>query len=136
MVLIGNPSSKSSKRLLEEAEKMDIELTALSLRSLIVGVADNTFSLTDTEGNDLLENDCFIFRGIGDATQEVMVIAKYLEQHGKVIIEEKCAHGAVMMDKLSLQAIGHDVPTPHYHLVQSLKGLKNIADSLTYPVVV
>jgi len=135
ITLIGNGSSVSSKRLAQEAQELNVDFEVVSLESLVLSVQDDAFSLTNEHGEDVAHSDCYIFRGVGHAAQEVMTIAKYLIQHGATVIEEKCAFGAIMMDKLFLQATDNHVPTLDYAMVQGKEALLSAAASLEYPVV-
>ncbi|MEX0931648.1 MAG: ATP-grasp domain-containing protein [Candidatus Paceibacterota bacterium] len=135
ITLIGQTEGHAVQRLQEEALKMGATLSAISIDTVVFSVQNNTFSLFDEENKNLMKSDCYIFRGIGDADQEVMVIAKYLLQHGATVIEGMTAHGALLMDKLFLGAIGQSVPTLNYFMVQSEQTLRIVQSALTYPVV-
>lgn len=135
ITLIGNTTGHAARRLSEEAHRQDQTLQLVSVESLIFTVHNDTFTLSCKEHGDITHSDCYIFRGIGSADQEMMVVSKYLVEHGATIIEEKTATGALMMDKLFLQATGELVPTPNYIMIQSKKALEEIAGDIEYPTV-
>jgi len=135
ITLIGNSTGSAISRLRDEARELGVDFKAVSLASVILEVRNNTLRLTSLKHENILNSDCYMFRGIGDADQEVMIIAKYLQKHGSIIIEEKTTSGALMMDKIFLQATEESVPTPSYFMVQSLEALQSIITGIEYPVV-
>lgn len=135
IVLIGNTHTSAVARLTEEAAVQNIDFIAVSLQSLIFAVKDNVYTLTSTTHGDIASADCYMFRGIGEADQETMIIAKHLLRHGATIIEEKTANGALAMDKIFLQAIEASISTPDYYMIQGIESLRKIAASITYPAV-
>lgn len=136
MTLIGNATSGSSRRLQEEANKEGIGFIAVNIDALVVSIQKNTFSLFSEENTNLSDSDCYLFRGVGDATQEVMVIAQYLQRQGATIIEEIAAHGALQMDKLRFGTLSKDILTPDYMVIQSTHALDMVRSTLEYPLVV
>lgn len=135
IILIGNATCHAAVRMAEEAEKMNVEFVATALESVILSVTSKGTYLTSVDTGDISDGDCYIFRGIGDADQETMIIAKYVKRMGATIVEEKTANGALMMDKLLLRAAEQHLPTPDYSLIQSAKALAELSKTLTYPVV-
>lgn len=133
--LLGNTTGYATRRFQEEAPALGIEFNAVSLKDVVVDVTDNTFSLFDIEGNDLTKSDCYFFRGIGEADQEVMIIAKYLLAHGATIVEEKAGSGALFMDKLFLYATGKSIPTLDYSMFQSKSALLQVMETVQCPIV-
>ena len=136
ITLIGRSKGYAVERLREEAAAKNCAFTCVSIHDVILGVTNNTFSLTTLDGSDISTSDCYLFRGIGDAGQEMMVVAKYLLEHGAVVIEEKTADGALLMDKLSLRLTDEHIPTPDYHLIQSEHALTELAKTCSYPAVI
>ncbi|MEX0924523.1 MAG: ATP-grasp domain-containing protein [Candidatus Paceibacterota bacterium] len=135
ITLIGNPTGHDVQRLAEEAEKLGVTFEAVSVSSLILSEQNNVFGLFDANGRNVTNSDCYIFRGIGDADNEVMVIAKYLQRHGATIIEENTANGSISMDKLFLRAADHTIPMPNYLMIQNAQALESVTPTLVFPVV-
>lgn len=135
ITLFGNTSGYAARRLQEEALHQGITLQLVPISSLVLTVSNDSFLLSCREYGDVSQSDCYIFRGIGSADQEMMTIAKHLSAHGRTIIEEKTATGALLMDKLFLQATDTHVPTPSFQMIQSQTALEEIASSLSYPKV-
>lgn len=136
ITLFGNTTTYAVSRFREESLSLGLEFEAIPLGDVIIDVTDNTFSLFDSKGRDLTKSDCYLFRGIGEADQEVMIIAKYLLAQGATIIEEKAGDGPLFMDKLFLYTTGKNVPTLDYSMFQSKNALLQVLETMRYPIVI
>jgi len=132
--LIGNTECYGTERLKEEFEKRDLMLTLVPLKDLVFSVVEGAVKLADGQGNDLLAHDVYIFRGMGDRTQEVAVIARYLRAHGKVVLEDAFARRGVHIGKLAPTMVDQHIPIPDYHLLFSENDA--LFSSVTYPLIV
>ncbi len=135
ITLLGNTTTYAVSRFREEAPSLGLEFEAISLGDVVIDVTNNVCSLFDSEGRDLTKSDCYLFRGIGEADQEVMIIARYLLEQGAVIIEERAVDGPLFMDKLFLYTTGKLVPTLDYSMFQSKKALTQVLETVRYPIV-
>jgi len=133
VLLIGNTLCHAATRLAEEFGAAQIEFRTLTPKDLHVSVIDGYVHLTDRDGEDLLTYDVFMFRGIGVRTAELAVLARYLQEHGKMVCEHIFARRSVHIGKFAPTMIENHVPVPNYHLIFSKND--NLFSSIEYPLI-
>ncbi len=133
-LLIGNTRSHGATRLKEEFGNNGFIFSTVSPGNLIFTTSNNSVSLKDVKGNDLIYHDVFIFRGMGELEKELAVLARFLKSIGKTIVEDVFAEKGVYIDKFIPRAISSEIPVPDYNLIFSPQSIDYL--DIEYPVIV
>lgn len=136
ILLIGNTKSKSTARLINEAENKSIEFDTIS--SSKIQFLNNKLVVNETESNlkpDLLNYDTYYFRGIGKKDKEMHQIANFLVKQDKRVVEKILADGQLPVDKFVPESkIGvYKVPKS---IVTNKDKIRNDILNFSFPVVV
>jgi len=130
-LLIGNTSCHAAKRLHEEFRKKRLVFDVLQPKDCVFSVVNEKVFFTSKKGKNLLEYDVYIFRGIGKRVKELSVIASYLHDHKKLVLEEVLATHTGYIDKFSPAMVDHGAPVVDYKLFFS----KNEEETVEYPII-
>jgi RimK family alpha-L-glutamate ligase len=133
VLLIGNTKSFESRRIQEEFKNAGHEITALSVKDIIIRVENNDPVFTTYDSKDLMAYDLYLFRGMGDAMWEMMVFAKHLHTAGKIIIEEKLATQRALMTKLPYTMAKNGIPTIDSKLIFEYR--EELDKELEFPLI-
>jgi ribosomal protein S6--L-glutamate ligase len=123
ILLLGNTKCHAVERLQEEFEKRGHIFETVAPFNLVFSVQAGKVLLASKEGNNLLDFDTYLFRGMGKRNNELSVIARYVKKQGKYIVEEKFAQNATYYGKFSPSMVDDGVPVIDYeiHFGDSLK---------------
>lgn len=132
-LLVGNTKCHAATRLREEFTKRGLQFDAVSPSDVIFSVADNHTSITTNSGRDIYDYDVYLFRGLGKRAREMAVIANYLRNQNKVIVEDVFATRAAYFDKFSPTMVDDGIPVIDYKLIFSSNG--NILDTVEFPII-
>ena len=130
---MGNTKCHAATRLQEEFLKRDLQLDMVSPTDVVFSVTDNQTSITANDGRDILAYDVYFFRGLGDLAREMAVIANYLRQHDKVIVEDVFATHTTYFDKFSPTIVDEGIPVLDYRLIFSSH--RNVLNAVEYPII-
>lgn len=87
MLIIGSKKSIESQQLKKEAEKRNHYLKIMPLNQLILGFQKNLFVSTK-KGRDISEFDAILFRAISRHIVEAKIIARYMKNKNKIVIDD------------------------------------------------
>ncbi len=133
ILLIGNSTSYLAKRLTKEAILTGDEFIAVPAKNIKISVTDNKFKAVLSTGQDVLLFDVVYFYALGQHLLELAELAKYLKNHGKIIVEDYLAGGTLPLDKLDWrdQSI---LATPDYQFF--FRFTKDDYHKVSYPAIV
>src|SRR3990167_4448041 len=137
ILLIGSKKSPESQQLKKEAEKRSHYLKIIPLNQLILSFRQNLFVFTK-EGRDISEFDAILFRAINRHIVEAKIIAEYMKNRNKIVIDDILAgsnydhHKFLMHTKLKEE----NIPQPITYLPLGLNALKKTLEKIEPPLVV
>ncbi len=135
IAILGSPDTYESKRIEEEAKKRGHKACRLHFYDLILSL--NPKIKFFYKGRNILEFDAFIFRGITKHLPQALLLADYLEQNEKIVIDRRLATSRYISSKFSslikFQKAGLNTP----RTIQPLKkdNLEIMALKLGYPLI-
>lgn len=136
IAILGSPDTYESIRIEEEAKKRGHKAKRLHFYDLVLAITSKlNFFL---KGKNILEFDAFIFRGMTKHLSQALLLAAYLQENKKIVVDERLAKGRYITSKFSslIKFIKAGLLIPR--TTQPLNGvdLKSCAQKLGYPLVV
>lgn len=142
LMLIGSPDAVESQLTLEAAHKRGHQATGIHIYDLYFEVKDGVFTVKHRDGIDLLDYDVFIFRGISSSTPEksqlfnALILAKYLYDHGKRVVDEKLATDRIFPTKVPYTRTKNNIPVPDTVFTLGINVTKDYLKKAKYPLIV
>lgn len=136
IAILGSPDTYESARIEEEAKSRGHLVKRLQFYDLVLLLNPKMKFLY--HGKNITHFDAFIFRGITNHIPQALLLADYLKNNGKIVVDERLATGRYITSKFSslikLSKAGLPVPTT----IQVLKnnGLKDAAQKLGFPLII
>jgi ribosomal protein S6--L-glutamate ligase len=141
LMVIGSPSTFESQAILNAALTRGHEAFASSGHDFYFEIKDTGFkAFHRTE--DLMSFDTFLFRGITSSKPEesnlynFLVLAKYLYENGKTIVDEKLATDQYIASKISYSLSKNNIPVPNTVLTFGRNISKDYLKTATYPLII
>lgn len=137
ILLIGSKKSFESRQLRKEAEKRNHYLEIIPLNKIALGIQKNFIIFTE-KNKDVSEFDAVIFRAINRHITEAKIIAKYMQDKNKIIIDEILAKNGYDFHKflMHIKLKNKNIPQPATYLPLGFNGLKKILEKIKPPLVV
>jgi RimK family alpha-L-glutamate ligase len=136
IAILGSPDTYESIRIEEEAKKRGHKAYRLHFYDLVLSITPKLkFFL---KGRNILEFDAFIFRGITKHLSQALLLAAYLKENKKIIIDERLATTRYITSKVSSSIKFNKASLPIPKTIQSLnmEDIKVQAKVLGFPLVV
>lgn len=137
ILIIGSRKSIESQQLKKEAEKRGHLTKIIPLRELIFGGQKSLIILTK-ENKDIKEFEAVLFRAISRHIIEAKIVAKYIQEAGKIVIDEILAQGNYDYHKFLMhnKMWQRNIPQPATYLPLNLNSLKIILERIKPPLIV
>lgn len=137
LLIIGSPQSHESQLLKKEAEKKDHSAEIIPLSKLIFA-GQNKLLITTLKDLDIECFDAVLFRAINRHITEAKIIAQYMNDRKKIVIDKVLAndnyyfHKFFMHHRLWLK----NIPQPVTYYAFDLEGIQTVIQKLKPPVIV
>ena len=137
ILIIGSPKSKESQLLKQEAKKRNHSAEIIPLSKLIFQGQKN-LSITTSVGLDIKNFEAVLFRAISQHIIEAKIVAKYMEDKKRAVIDEILAKGNYEYHKFFMhsQLWAKNIPQPLTFFVFNLGNLKRAIQKLKPPFIV
>lgn len=136
IAILGSPDTYESERIGEEAKKRGHKAYRLHFYDLVLSITPKLkFFL---KGRNILEFDAFIFRGMTKHLSQALLLAAYLKENKKIIIDERLATGRYITSKISSSIKFNKASLPIPRTIQPLnmEDVKVQAKVLGFPLIV
>jgi RimK family alpha-L-glutamate ligase len=136
IAILGSPDTYESDRIEEEAKKRGHIAKRLHFYDLVLAITPKLkFFLS---GRNILEFDAFIFRGMTKHLSQALLLAAYLKENKKIIIDERLATGRYITSKVSSSIKFNKAGLPIPKTIQplNLADVKVQAKVLGFPLIV
>lgn len=137
LLIIGSSQSYESQLLKKEAEKRNHSIKIIPLSKLIFA-GQNKLLITTSNGLDIEHFDAVLFRAINRHITEAKIIAQYMSNKKRIVVDEILAidnyyfHKFFMHHRLWFKGI----PQPATFYAFNLKGIQTIIQKLKPPMIV
>lgn len=137
LLIIGTKKSEESQLLKKEAEKRDHSVEIASLTSLIFSNGKKQSILTK-DGKDINEFDAVLFRAINQHIIEAKIVAKYMKERQKTVVDEILAQGDYEYNKLFMHSKlwTKHIPQPLTLQAFNLKNIERVFKKIKAPLMV
>lgn len=137
ILIIGSDQSKESQLLREEAEKRNHSLTVIPLSKLIFGGRKN-LSITTPTGQDIKGFEAILFRAISRHITEAKIVAQYLVNNQRPIVDQILAKGNYEYHKFFMHSRlwAKQIPQPTTFFVLNPTSLKAAVQKIKPPFIV
>lgn len=136
IAIIGSRKSEESQLLKEQAQKRNHQAEIIPLIDLIFK-GHKEFSII-WQGQDISFFDIVLFRAIDKHPTEARIAAKYMNDKGKVVVDEILAKGSYKDTKLfsCLKLLKSGLPYPLTYQALSLEKIKEILGQIKTPIII
>jgi len=137
ILIIGSPKSKESQLLKEAAAKRNHSVEIILLSKLIFKGQQN-LSITTPAGLDIENFEAVLFRAISQHIIEAKIVAKYMKDKKRAVIDEILAQGNYEYHKFFMHSRlwARNIPQPFTFFVFNLDNLKTAIQKLKPPFIV
>jgi ribosomal protein S6--L-glutamate ligase len=137
ILIIGSKKSTESQLLKKKAEERGHMVEIIPLRELICGGQKNLVILTK-EKKDIRKFEAVLFRAINQHVIEAKIVAQYMQEAGKIVIDEILAQGNYDYHKFLMHTKmwQKNIPQPATYFPLNLNGLKIILEQIKPPLIV
>lgn len=137
ILIIGSPKSKESQLLKQEAAKRNHSVEIISLSKLIFSGQKNLLISTPT-GLDIKNFETVLFRAISQHIIEAKIVAKYMKDKKRKVIDEILAKGNYEYHKFFMhsQLWAKNIPQPLTFFPLNSNNLKKTVKKMESPIIV
>jgi ribosomal protein S6--L-glutamate ligase len=136
IAILGSPDTYESKRIEEEAKKRGHQAKSFHFYDLVLSLAPKLKFFLN--GRNILEFDAFIFRGMTKHLSQALLLAAYLKENKKIIIDERLATGRYITSKISssIKFSKAGLPIPKTIQPLNIGDIKTQTKVLGFPLIV
>jgi len=137
ILIIGSTKSKESKLLKEEADKRNHSVEIIPLSKLIFKGQKKLMIFTPN-GLDIKNFEAILFRAISKHVIEAKIIARYMKDKKRIVIDEILAKCNYEYHKFFMhsQLWTKNIPQPYTFFALNLNTIKKAVDELNPPFIV
>ena len=137
ILIIGSPKSRESQLLKQEAEKRNHSVEIIPLSKLILK-GQQGLSITTSTGLDIKNFEAVLFRAISRHIIEAKIVAKYMEDKKRTVIDEILAKGNYEYHKFFMHSRlwAENIPQPLTFFVFDLDNIERTIQKLKAPFIV
>ncbi len=137
ILIIGSTKSKESKLLKEEADKRNHSVEIIPLSKLIFKGQKKLMIFTPN-GLDIKNFEAILFRAISKHVIEAKIIARYMKDKKRIVIDEILAKRNYEYHKFFMhsQLWAKNIPQPSTFFALNLNTIKKAVDELNPPFIV
>jgi len=137
ILIIGSPKSKESQLLKEAAIKRNHSIKIVSLAKLIFS-GQQSLSITTPAGLDIKNFEAVLFRAISRHIIEAKIVAQYMKDNERKVIDEILAQGNYEYHKFFMHSRlwTKQVPQPTTFFIFNQADLKEVAQKIKPPFIV
>lgn len=135
LCIIGPKESKESLILKTLAEERGHECKRVNMMDIYFEITENTFSARHRRF-ELMEFDVFLFRSVRKYFKEAMLLAEYLDNSGKIVIDKSLATDRFfsIIDRYHLAQKG--IQQLDLVLTNSLKSARDVLMDIDHPIII
>jgi glutathione synthase/RimK-type ligase-like ATP-grasp enzyme len=135
LCIVGPKESRESLLVKNIAEERGHECKRINMMDVYFEVVDTEFRAKHRRF-DLMDFDIFLFRAMKKHFKEAMLLAEYLQAHGKTVVDQGLATDRLISiaDKFMLSQ--NNVPQIDQVLTYSLKAARDILMEIEHPIVI
>lgn len=136
IAIIGSPDTYESKRIEEEAKKRGHSARRLHFYDLVLSL--NPRLKFFLKRQNILEFDAFVFRGMTKHLSQALLLAAYLKENKKIVLDERLATERYITSKISSSIKFNRAGLPIPRTIQPLsrEDIELSAKKLGYPLIV
>jgi RimK family alpha-L-glutamate ligase len=137
LMLVKKHLIKYKDEFLEEAQKLNIELTVVNYSQILIIFSQKRHTVT-IENKELSDFDLVFFRSVGDFIETQMLLSEYCINHSIPIVDSVFQHSLPWIDRKSFEyqrLIGKNIPIIDSYFVTN-STIHNIKSEIKYPTVV
>jgi ribosomal protein S6--L-glutamate ligase len=137
ILVIGSSKSKESQLLKQEAEKRNHSVEIIPLSKLIFN-GRKSLSIITSAGLDIKNFEAVLFRAISQHIIEAKIVAQYMKDKKRKVIDEILAQGNYEYHKFFMHSRlwAQNIPQPLTFFVLNLDGVKTAIQKLKPPIIV
>lgn len=141
LMIVGTPNTPESQQIMEAALKLGHETFCASGHDFYFEIKDSVFKAFHRTEN-LMSYDTFLFRGITSSKPEnsnlynFLVLAKYLYENGKTVVDKKLATEPYIASKISYTRAKYNIPVPDTVLTFGRNVAKDYLKKAQYPLII
>ena len=136
IAILGSPDTYESKRIEKEAKRLGHKARCLHFYDLVLSIAPKLKFYF--RGRDILKFDAFIFRGMTKHLSQALLLAGYLKENKKIVIDDRLSTGRYITSKISSSIKFNKAGLPIPKTIQPLNinEVKAQAKALGFPLIV
>jgi len=137
ILILGSPNSQESKLLVKAGSKRKHDVFTLIIDDLIFEGGKK--ALISYKGRDIVELfDAVIVRGMNKHPDETLLLAKYLNERGVIVVDKRLAKKRYYRTKLAtaLKFAKSKINYPKTYFVAGNNSLKEALDKIEFPIIV
>lgn len=137
LLIIGSPQVKESQLLKQEAIKRNHLAEIIPLSKLVFG-GKKILSIITLKGIDIKNFDAVLFRAINRHTIEAEIVAQYMKNGKKTVIDEILSKGNYRFHKFFMHSRlwAKNIPQPPTFYAINSNGIKQITQIIKPPFIV
>jgi ribosomal protein S6--L-glutamate ligase len=137
ILIIGSSKSKESQSLKQEGEKRNHQVKIISISNLIFSGREK-LSIHTKEGLNIADFEAILFRAISRHIIEAKIIARYMKDKQRVVIDEILAGDNYEYHKLFMHSRlwAKNIPQPLTFQIFNLKEAKKAIKKVRAPLIV
>ena len=137
ILIIGSPKSKESQLIKEAAIRRNHSVKIIPLTKLVFSGQQNLSIFTPT-GLDIKDFEAVLFRAISQHIIEAKIIAQYMEDNKRKVIDEILAQGNYEYHKFFMHSRlwAKQVPQPFTFFILNPVNLKEVVQKIKPPFIV
>lgn len=137
ILIIGNSQSKENQLLKKEARARKHQVKIISIADLIFSGKKNLL-ITTNQGQNIANFDAVLFRAINRHIIEAEIIAQYMREYGRIVVDEILARGNYQYHKFFMHSRlwQRQIPQPLTFYPLNFRNFRKIAQKIKIPVVV
>jgi glutathione synthase/RimK-type ligase-like ATP-grasp enzyme len=133
--VIGPRDSKESLLIKNLAEDQGYVCKRIYMPDVYFEVEDSEFHARHRK-LDLMEFDVFLFRSVSKHQNEAVLLAEYLHNEGKVVIDESLIHSHQGLLNNSYKLAKHNIPQLGLSHTTSLKAGRDVLMEISHPILI
>lgn len=137
ILIIGISQSKESQMLKKEARARKHQVKIIGLADLIFSGKKNLL-ITTFSGQNIADFEAVLFRAINQHITEAKIIAQYMREHGRIVVDEILARGNYQYHKFFMHSRlwQYQIPQPLTFYPLNFRNFRKIAQKIKMSVVV
>lgn len=135
LCIIGPKDSNETAQIKILAEDRGYECKRVYMPDIYFEISGGEFNVHHRKF-ELLEFDVFLFRGISKNLSEALLLAKYLSDKGKVIVDDSLARNHYDNLNLYKSFIKNNIPQLNQYQTNSLKAARDILMEISHPILI